>query len=161
MLWLDQLSMAASKTRGNEEAAPRTSLSEFIPKLKAQCRASTLSQVMPMEMLSTIGEIIRDLLIFVAVMTALLIVLVVVVSKMPDSNPLKRLLTALTYRVGATATAGALAIPVEPIPGIDVAYDFAVPILLIWYWFTFFRDTWRMSNASQPPGQRQIRRDGR
>jgi len=49
---------------------------------------------------------------------------------MPDSNPLKRL-HALTYRVGATAAAGALAIPIEPIPGIDALYDFAVPILLI------------------------------
>jgi hypothetical protein len=116
---------------------------------------------MPMEVLSTIAEIIRDLLIFVVAITALLIVLVVVVSKMPDSNPLKRLLTGLTYRVGATAAAGALAIPVEPIPGIDVAYDFAVPILLIWYWFTFFRDVWRMSNTSQPQGQRQIKRDDR
>jgi hypothetical protein len=116
---------------------------------------------MAMEVLSTIAEIIRDLLIFVAVMTALLVILLIVVSKMPDSNPLKRLLTALTYRVGATAAAGALAIPVEPIPGIDVAYDFAVPILLIWYWFTFFRDAWRMSNASDLRGQRQIKRDGR
>jgi hypothetical protein len=39
-------------------------------------------------MLSTIAEIIRDLLIFVGVITALLIVLVVVVSKMPNTNPL-------------------------------------------------------------------------
>jgi hypothetical protein len=114
-----------------------------------------------MDVLSTIAEIIRDLLIFVAVMTALLIVLLVVVSKMPDSNPLKRLLTGLSYRVGATAAAGALAIPVEPIPGIDVAYDFAVPILLIWYWFTFFRDAWRMPSTSQPQGQRLIKHDGR
>jgi hypothetical protein len=36
------------------------------------------------------------------VMAALLITLVVLVSKMPDSNPLKRLLTALSYRLGAT-----------------------------------------------------------
>jgi hypothetical protein len=115
----------------------------------------------PMELLSTIAEIIRDLLIFVAVMTGLLVALVVVVSKMPDSNPLKRLLTALTYRVGATAAAGALAVPIEPIPGIDALYDFAVPILLIWYWFTFFRDAWRMSNASPPHGQRRIAPDGR
>ena len=114
-----------------------------------------------MELLSTIAEIIRDLLIFVAVMTGLLIALIVVVSKMPDSNPLKRLLTALTYRVGATAAAGALAIPIEPIPGIDALYDFAVPALLIWYWFTFFRDAWRMSKASPPRGQRQIAQDGR
>jgi len=47
-------------------------------------------------MLSSIAEIIRDLLIFVVVMAALLITLVVVISKMPDSNPLKRLLTALS-----------------------------------------------------------------
>ena len=58
-----------------------------------------------MELLSSIAEIIRDLLIFVAMMTALLIALIIVVSMMPDNNPLKRLLTALTYRVGATAAA--------------------------------------------------------
>jgi hypothetical protein len=103
----------------------------------------------PMEWLSTIAQIIRDLLIFVAVMTGLLIALVVVVSQMPDTNPLKRLLTALTYRVGATVAAGVLAIPVEPIPGIDALYDFVVPIALIWYWFTFFRDASRMSNVPQ------------
>jgi hypothetical protein len=90
--------------------------------------------------LSTIAEIIRDLLIFVAVMTGMLVVLVVAVSKMPDTNPLKRLLTALTYRLGATAAAGALAVPVQPFPGLDGAYDVAVPLFLIWYWFTFFRD---------------------
>jgi hypothetical protein len=43
---------------------------------------------------ATIMEIIRDLLIFVAVMFALCIVLIVVISKMPDDNPLKRILTA-------------------------------------------------------------------
>jgi uncharacterized membrane protein YgaE (UPF0421/DUF939 family) len=62
-------------------------------------------------MLSTIAEIIRDLLIFVGVITALLISLLVIVSKMPDTNPLKRVLTALSYRLGATLAAGALAIP--------------------------------------------------
>ena len=59
---------------------------------------------------------------------------------MPDSNPLKRLLTALSYRLGATLAAGAVAIPLEPIPGVDTLYDIGVPIVLIWYWFTFFRD---------------------
>jgi hypothetical protein len=47
-----------------------------------------------MGILSAIAEIIRDLLMFVVAMTAPLIALVVVVSKMPDDNPLKRLLTA-------------------------------------------------------------------
>ena len=109
-------------------------------------------------MLSTIEEIIRDLLIFVAVMTALLIILIVVVSKMPSDNPLKRVLTALCYRIGATAAAGALAVPVEPIPGLDALYDIGVPILLIWYWFTFFRDAGRAMSyqvPSAPPGPGQ------
>ena len=44
-------------------------------------------------MLSTIAEIIRDLLIFIGVIAALLVALVVVVSKMPNTNPLKRILT--------------------------------------------------------------------
>ena len=114
-----------------------------------------------MEVFSTIAEIIRDLLIFVAVITGLLVALIVVVSKMPDSNPLKRFLTALTYRLAATAAAGALAVPIEPIPGIDALYDLAVPVLLIWYWFTFFRDAWRMSNTSPPREQRHIAQDGR
>jgi hypothetical protein len=48
-------------------------------------------------------ELIRELLIFVVVMFALLIALIVVVSKMPDDNPLKRILSALSCRLGATA----------------------------------------------------------
>jgi hypothetical protein len=99
-------------------------------------------------------EIIRDLLIFIAVMFALCIVLIVVVSRLPDDNPLKRLLTAFTYRMGATLVAGAIAIPVEPIPGLDVLYDLAVPVALIWYWFTFFRDAVRSSGGkatTRPP----------
>src|SRR5271169_3891926 len=106
-------------------------------------------------MLSSIADIIRDLLIFVVVMAALLITLVVVFSKMPDSNPLKRLLTALSYRLGATLAAGAVAIPLEPIPGIDTLYDIGVPIALIWYWFTFFRDARRMMSDPRPRSDQQ------
>jgi len=113
-----------------------------------------------MGILSAIAEIIRDLLIFVVVMTALLIVLMVVVSKMPDDNPLKRVLSALAYRVGATVAAGAVAIPIEPIPGIDALYDIGVPILLIWYWFTFFKEAVHtISNPSAPTPRRQIGSD--
>ena len=57
-----------------------------------------------MDVLSVIAEIIKDLLIFVVVMFALLIALIVIVSKMPDNNPLKRVLTALSYRIGCTPT---------------------------------------------------------
>jgi hypothetical protein len=101
-------------------------------------------------MLSTIAEVIRDLLIFIGVMAALLIALVVVVSKMPNTNPLKRILTALCYRLAATLAAGVVAIPLEPIPGIDVLYDIGVPIILIWYWFTFFRDARHTTSDPHP-----------
>ena len=108
-----------------------------------------------MGLLSAVTEIVRDLLIFVVAMTALLIVLIVVVSRMPDDNPLKRILTALSYRVGATAAAGAVAIPIEPIPGIDALYDIAVPVALIWYWYTF-RDAIR--STSKPPAPQRPRK---
>jgi hypothetical protein len=112
-------------------------------------------------MLSTIAEIIRDLLIFVVVIAALLVTFVIVISKMPDTNPLKRVLTALSYRLGATLAAGAVAIPLEPIPGIDVLYDVGAPLLLIWYWFTFFRDARHMTSNPRLPEQRQIPHQGR
>ena len=105
-------------------------------------------------MLSAIAEIIRDLLIFVGVIAALLVALVIVVSNLPDTNPLKRVLTALCYRLGATLAAGAVAIPLEPVPGIDVLYDIGVPIALIWYWWTFFRDAHRMTPTSDPVAAR-------
>lgn len=90
--------------------------------------------------LSTIEAIVRDLLIFVVAMTGLLIALIVIVSILPADNPLKRVLSALSYRVGATAAVGALAILIEPIPGLDAVYDIGAPILLLWYWYTFFRE---------------------
>ena len=112
-------------------------------------------------MLSTIAEIIRDLLIFIGVIAALLIALLVVVSKMPNTNPLKRILTALCYRLAATLAAGAVAIPLEPIPGIDAIYDIGVPLALIWYWFTFFRDARRATSDRYPPDQKQVTYGGR
>ena len=112
-------------------------------------------------MLSTIAEVIRDLLIFVGVIATLLIALVVAVSKMPNANPLKRILTALCYRLAATLAAGAVAIPLEPIPGIDLLYDIGVPIVLIWYWFTFFRDARRTTSDPSTPVERQATYSGR
>jgi Na+/glutamate symporter len=96
-------------------------------------------------------EIIRDLLIFIAAMFAMCIVLIIVVSNLPDQNPLKRILTALSYRIGATLLAGAVAVPIEPIPGLDVLYDLAVPIALIWFWLTFFRDAVTSPTTASPP----------
>src|ERR1700694_963308 len=107
---------------------------------------------------ATIEEIFRDLLIFVAFMTLLLVALVVIISMLPANNPLKRVLTALSYRVGATAAAGALAIPIEPIPGLDAVYDIGVPIFLIWYWFKFFKDIGHHWAPPPPPQQIEQKR---
>jgi hypothetical protein len=109
-----------------------------------------------MDVLSFIAEIIRDLLIFVGALTALLIAMIVVISRLTADNPLKRVLTALCYRVGATAAAGLVAIPIEPIPGLDGLYDIAVPLVLIWYWFTFFRDALRSSAPRSQQGEAEI-----
>jgi hypothetical protein len=110
-----------------------------------------------MGILSVLGEVIRDLLIFVGAMAVLLVVLVVVISRLHAENPVKRMLTLLSYRVGATLAAGVVALPVEPIPGVDVAYDIGIPLLLILYWLSFFRNASHiMSNASsgkRPPGR--------
>jgi hypothetical protein len=100
--------------------------------------------------MESLVEIIKYLLLFTAAMFALFIILIVVISRMPDSNPLKRILTALSYRVGATFGATAVAIPLEPIPGVDVAYDVAAPLLLALYWFTFFRALYQGTLTATP-----------
>ena len=96
-----------------------------------------------MEALSAIERIVRDLLVFVVAMSVVLAALMVIVSRMPNDNPLKRILVALSYRVGATAAAGMLVIPSTPIPGLDAVIDIGAPLALIWYWWTFFRDARR------------------
>ena len=106
--------------------------------------------------MQNVVELVRDLLIFVVAMFGLLIVLLVIVARMPDDNPLKRILSAFSYRLGATVAAGALAIPIEPIPGLDTLYDIGVPIALVWYWYTFFRNATRTrltpsSSPTAPP----------
>ena len=96
-----------------------------------------------MEAVSAIERIVRDFLVFVVAMSAILAALLVIISRMPDDNPLKRIMVALSYRVGATAAAGMLVIPATPIPGLDTAIDIGAPIALLWYWWTFFRDARR------------------
>src|SRR5947207_2749119 len=46
---------------------------------------------------------------------------------MLDSNPLKRLLTALSYRLGATLAAGAVAVPLEPMSGMGISHNRHMP----------------------------------
>jgi hypothetical protein len=62
--------------------------------------------------MQSIAEIVRDSLIFIVVMSVLFVTLIVVVFRLPDDNPLKRILSALTYRVGVTLGAGVVALPI-------------------------------------------------
>lgn len=91
----------------------------------------------------------------VVVLVALFLILLVAVSRMPAENPLRRVLNLLLLRVGITAAAGALAIPIEPIPGLDVLYDVGAPLLVIYYWYTFFK---RIGPIWWRQGQGSIRR---
>jgi hypothetical protein len=110
-----------------------------------------------MTLLSFVEQIVRDLLIFVGVCLALLIVLLIVVALLPRDNPLRQLLGELCRHLAVTLVAGAVAIPIEPIPGLDVAYDTVVPLALLYYWGRF---AWRVfgilthRNAA-PPASRQ------
>jgi hypothetical protein len=70
---------------------------------------------------------------------------------MPNDNPLKRIMVALSYRVGATAAAGMLVIPATPIPGLDAVIDIGAPVALIWYWWIFFRDARRRPPEKPAP----------
>ena len=94
-----------------------------------------------MDILNLVGQIVRDLLIFVGACFALLVVLLIVVARMPRENPLRQLLSELCRHVAVTLAAGAVAIPIEPIPGLDVAYDTLVPISLLYFWIKF---AWRV-----------------
>jgi len=93
--------------------------------------------------MAALAEIIRDLLIFIFVMFVLLVGLLVVVLKLPADHAVKKMLIALCWRIGATMGAGALAVPVEPIPGLDALYDVGVPVVLLLYWYGFIRDAYR------------------
>ena len=77
--------------------------------------------------------------------------LMVIISRMPSDNPPKRILVALSYRVGATSAAGTLVIPATPISGLDAVVDIGAPLALIWFWWTFFRDARRVPAGKRPP----------
>lgn len=106
-------------------------------------------------MWGSIATIIQDLLIFVGALVLLLVVLVAIVVRLPSGHPLKQLLWHLCFRVGATLGAGLLAIPVEPIPGVDIAYDVGAPLVLAIYWFTFFREVYRRFRPAPAPARRR------
>jgi hypothetical protein len=110
---------------------------------------------------------IEFLLLFALALIVLFVVLLVVVSKMPNDNPLKMLLSALSHRVGATAGLMVVDPVATGLPVIGEVWDFATTAWLIYLWFTFLRRlpgmyaAWRASPYASgetpppppPPGQ--------
>ncbi len=103
-----------------------------------------------MHLLQTAGTIFVGLVIALGVLTALLVALLIVAIRMPAGNPVRRVLGALSLRIAAMVAAGLLAIPIEPIPGLDVAYDLAAPLGLLVFWVTFFRKAAALLKAPRP-----------
>jgi hypothetical protein len=90
--------------------------------------------------MDTLADIIKYLLIFVGAMSALLIVLLVVISKLPAGNPLRLTLAALMHRVAATWGLALIDIPATALQPIGDVWDVGTLIFLAYYWYTFFRD---------------------
>jgi hypothetical protein len=103
--------------------------------------------------MQAIVVIVQDLMILVGLLIVSIVVLAIFISYLPHDNPLKQILTALSLRVCATLAAGVVAIPIEPIPGIDAVYDLGVPALLLWFWWTFLRDAYRIATR---PGSKSL-----
>jgi hypothetical protein len=58
---------------------------------------------------------------------------------MPRSNPLRIILTALAYRVGATAGLMMLDPVATAVPAAGEVWDLVTIIGLIYFWYTFFQ----------------------
>jgi hypothetical protein len=106
---------------------------------------------------------VEFLLLFAFALTVLFVILLVVISKMPNDNPLKMLLSALSRRVGATAALMVVDPVATGLPVIGEVWDFATIAWLVYFWFTFLRRlpamyaAWRGSpyasgEAAAPPG---------
>ena len=69
-----------------------------------------------MEALNAVERIIRDLLIFVVAMSVVLAALMVIISRMPNDNPLKRIMVALSYPRRRHGGGGDAGYPFDPDP---------------------------------------------
>jgi hypothetical protein len=107
--------------------------------------------------MDTIMSLVKGILIAVGALGVVLCILLLVISRLPRGNRARLLMSALAMRVGATALAGLVAVPVEPIAGLDVLYDIGAPLILLIYWLRFFpqaasilRNTPRDTETSVP-----------
>ncbi len=82
---------------------------------------------------------LKILVLCITGLIALLIILIVLVNYLPKS-PLRDVMGALTKRIGATAAVTVIAIPVQPILGVDGIYDVVSFLFLAWYWFRMVKE---------------------
>ena len=90
-------------------------------------------------MLADVLHFIEFILVLALALLALFIVLLIVVSMMPKSNPLRIILTALAHRVGATAGLMMLDPVATALPAAGEVWDLITIIGLIYFWYTFFK----------------------
>jgi hypothetical protein len=88
--------------------------------------------------MDTIFGFLKVLVICGSALTALFIILIVLINFLPRS-PLRDILGAVSGRIGVTAAITVVSIPVDFVPGVDVAYDVISLIFLIWYWLRIIK----------------------
>lgn len=115
-------------------------------------------------MVADVLHFIEFILLFALALIALFIVLLIVVSMMPKSNPLKIILMALARRVGVTAGLMVLDPVATAVPAAGEVWDLVTIIGLIYFWYTFFkqlpamRAAWSNSARIIPRRDRRLQR---
>jgi hypothetical protein len=99
-------------------------------------------------MLADILHFIEFVFVFALAFIALFITLLIVVSKMPNGNPLKMVLSALLHRLGATAGLMVIDPVATTLPVVGEVWDLATIAWLIYFWYTFFKQLPAMHAAS-------------
>jgi hypothetical protein len=92
-----------------------------------------------MSLLTALLHFVEFLLVFSLALVALVVVLLIVISKMPGDNPLRTILISLAQRLGATVAVAVVDAAATPLPVGDVVIDIGSWILLAYYWLTFLR----------------------
>src|SRR5258708_4788200 len=94
------------------------------------------------------AEFFKVIVISIVAVIALCMIFAVVVSCLPEHNPLRRVLSALLFRFGATAAVMVVDVPALGVPVLGEVFDLVTVGLLIWYWVSFFKEA---RDALSPP----------
>jgi hypothetical protein len=70
---------------------------------------------------------------------------------LPESSRVRPILQALTLRLGLLVVVGLVAMPIQPVAGLNVAYDVTAALLLIWSAVTFVVQAARVATTPGLP----------